>query len=47
MISDGLSLTSSVGAIQYQASLLTLSKTLKVEREAGAQLLQGLPQSGT
>ena len=47
MISDGLSLTSSVAAIQSQASLLTLSKTLKLEREAGAQLLQALPPSGT
>ena len=37
----------SVAAVQSQASILTLSKALKLEQSAAAQLLQGLPGAGT
>ena len=43
---DGVSLTPSVAAVQSQAYILTLAKSLKVEQETAAQLLQLLPTPG-
>ena len=42
-----ISAVGSVAAVQSQASILILSKALKLEQSAAAQLLQGLPGAGT
>ena len=43
---DGLSIDGSAAAVQSQAYLLTLAKSLKVEKEVAVQLLQALPTPG-